>query len=106
MKKITKKSAMEMLNGEVKLVGSYWNFNATTIEGAIESAKDLKGLINSLDIRSCCKQTNNQIIFLKQNKEKTYLNTIGYTWYETIIDDFKFILLENDSCTICYNIVK
>ena len=106
MKKITKKSAMEMLNSEVKLVGSYWGMNAKTIECAIENAKDLKKLIDSLELRVCHIQTNSQIVFLKQDDERTYLRTIGYTWYETIIDDFKFILLEDNNCTICYNIVK
>ena len=106
MKKITKKSAMEMLNGEVKLIGAYFGIDEAMMEQILEQNRDkLKGIIDRLETRTCIKQSNNQIVFKLPSGEKTYLsNIVNNNWYLIEMDNFKFITMVNEYDTICYSI--
>ena len=110
LNKITKKYAMEQLNNKVQFIGSYINTDYIHISKFLfmNFENEVLPYLKKAEIRSCCKQSNNSIVFEKPNGTKTYLDgIIGSRWYEAIIENKKFIIIDSrDGFTTCYHILE
>lgn len=110
LNKITKKYAFEQLNNKVQFIGSYMNIDAEYINNFLMNNYESQVIpyLEKAEIRECVKQNNNQIVFKKPNREKTYLTQITNSkWYEAIINNKHFIIIEGkNGFTICYHIVE
>ena len=110
LNKITKKHAMECLNGKVQFIGSYINVDYIQVAKSlfINFEEKVKPYLQNTEIRECVKQTNAQIKFKRGNGEYIYLSQIiNSKWYEAIIENKKFIIIEGcDGFTTCYHILE
>ena len=109
MNKITKKQAMELLNGKVQFIGSYINIDSEYLFNFLNDNLDRVNLfLDKAEIRECVSQSNTQIKFRLPNNEYSYLTQITNSkWYLATIDKYKVVILEGkDGFTIGYNIVE
>ena len=110
LNKITKKYAMECLDGKVQFIGAYVNVDYIQVAKFLFTNFDNKVIpyLQNTEIRECVKQTNTQIKFKKESGEYTYLSQITNSkWYEAVIENKKFIIIEgSDGFTISYHILE
>ena len=110
LNKITKKHAMECLNGKVQFIGSYINVDYIQVAKSlfINFEEKVKPYLQNTEIRECVKQTNAQIKFKRENGEYIYLSQIiNSRWYEAVIENKKFIIIEGgDGFTTAYHILE
>ena len=110
LNKITKKHAMECLNGKVQFIGSYINVDYIQVAKSlfINFEEKIKPYLQNTEVRECVKQTNTQIKFKRANGEYIYLlQIINSKWFEAIIEDKKFIIIEGcDGFTTAYHILE
>ncbi len=107
--KITKKYAMELLNGKVQLIGSYPNTEPKFVNTFICNNQDrLEDFLAKADIRECVSQSNTQIKYKLPNNEYTYFTSMTNSkWYYNEIYNRKYIFIETqDNFTIAYHIVE
>ena len=110
LNKITKKHAMECLNGKVQFIGSYINVDYIQVAKSlfINFEEKVKPYLQNTEVRECVKQTNTQIKFKRANGEYIYLSQIiNSRWFEAIIENKKFIIIEGgDGFTTAYHILE
>ena len=110
LNKITKKYAMECLNGNVQFIGCYINVDYIQVAKSlfINFEEKVKPYLQNTEVRECVKQTNAQIKFKRGNGEYIYLSQIiNSKWYEAIIENKKFIIIEGcDGFTTAYHILE
>lgn len=108
MNKITKKNGMKMLEGKVKLVGSYWETEPKIVNTFIcNNHYKVECILDTIEIRECVSQSSTQIKFKKSDGEYTYLTSLTNSkWYLNEIYNKKYLFIKTkDDCTLVYNIL-
>lgn len=108
MNKITKKNGMEMLNGKVKLVGSYWKTKLETVDTFIcNNHYKIECILDTVEVRECVSQSSTQVKFKRPNGEYTYLTSLTNSkWYLNEIYNKRYLYIKTrENCVLVYNIL-